>query len=383
MRVLVLGCGRMGSAIAMDMVQSEEVSRVVVGDFDEKKTEQLTAKLKSDKILRQRVDVTDQQITMKLMKNFDIVISALPHGINVLASKAAVEAGVHLVDLAYEEQQWELDTPAKEAGVTLIPGCGVAPGLTNILAGYGVSLMDEVDEIHIICGGIPQKPVPPLGYRIVFSTQGLVNMYCRKSRIVRNGKIVEVDTLSGLEKVEFPRVGELEAFYTDGLSTLLRTMKRRVKNMDEKSARWPGHAEKIKAFRNTGFFDIEPIEVDGVKIVPRKVAISILDKALRLGEEKDVTVLRVDATGKKDGNNVEYSFVMVDFFDEERRVTSMARTTGCTAAIVGRMVARGDIQERRVVPPEVAVAGKFERLITELADRGIRIQEISRVKRFH
>ena len=382
MKALVLGCGRMGSAIALDMVQSDEVSKVVVGDFEEKKPEQLAAKLKSDKVSARRVDVMDRQATTKLMKNFDVVISALPHGINVLASKAAVEARVHLVDLAYEEQQWELDTPAKKAGVTLIPGCGVAPGLTNILVGYGVSLMDEVNEIHIICGGIPQKPVPPLGYRIVFSTRGLVDMYCEKSRIVRNRRIVEVDTLSGLEKVEFPRLGELEAFYTDGLSTLLRTMKEKVKTMDEKTARWPGHAEKIRAFRNTGFFDAEPTEVEGVKITPRKVAVSILDKALRLGGEKDVTVLRVDVAGKKDGNSVEYSFVMVDFFDEERGVTSMARTTGYTAAIVGRMVARGDIQERGVVPPEIAVAGKFKRLISELADRGIRIQEISRVKRF-
>ena len=381
MRVLVLGCGKMGSAIAMDMAQSDEVSKVVLGDFNEKKTEQLAARLESDKVSGQRVDVMDQQATKKLIKNVDIVVNALPYEISFLAGKTAVEAGVHLVDLSYEEQHWKLDTPAKEAGVTLVPDCGVAPGLANVLAGYGVSLMDEAEEIHILCGGIPQKPVPPLGYRIVFSTQGLVDMYCEKARIVMNGKIVEVDTLSGLEKVEFPGVGELEAFYTDGLSTLLRTMKGKVKNMDEKTARWPGHAEKIRAFRDTGFFSTEPIQVDDVKIIPRKVAVSILDKTIRLGGEEDVTVLRVDVTGKKDGNKVEHSFVMVDFFDKQRRVTSMARTTGYTASIVGRMVARGDIKERGVVPPEIALVGKFKRFTSELADRGIRVQEISRVKR--
>ncbi|MDH5532087.1 MAG: saccharopine dehydrogenase family protein, partial [Candidatus Bathyarchaeota archaeon] len=366
MRVLVLGCGKMGSAIAMDMAQSDEVSKVVLGDFNEKKTEQLAARLESDKVSGQRVDVMDQQATKKLMKNVDIVVNALPYEISFLAGKTAVEAGVHLVDLSYEEQHWKLDTPAKEAGVTLVPDCGVAPGLANVLAGYGVSLMDEAEEIHILCGGIPQKPVPPLGYRIVFSTQGLVDMYCEKARIVMNGKIVEVDTLSGLEKVEFPGVGELEAFYTDGLSTLLRTMKGKVKNMDEKTARWPGHAEKIRAFRDTGFFSTEPIQVDDVKIIPRKVAVSILDKTIRLGGEEDVTVLRVDVTGKKDGNKVEHSFVMVDFFDKQRRVTSMARTTGYTASIVGRMVARGDIKERGVVPPEIALVGKFKRFTSEL-----------------
>jgi len=381
-RVLVLGCGKMGSAIAMDMAHSDEVSKVVLGDFDGKKTEHLAAKLESDKVLGQSVDVMDQQATVKLMKNFDIVMSALPHKIDFLASKAAVEAGVHLISLSYEEQWWELDTPAKEAGVTLVPDCGLAPGLANILAGYGVSLMDEAEEIHILCGGIPQKPLPPLGYKIVFSTQGLVDMYCEKARIVRNGKIVKVDTLSGLEKVEFPGVGELEAFYTDGLSTLLWTMKGKVKNMDEKTVRWPGHAEKIGAFRNTGFFNTEPIEVDGVKIVPRKVAVSILDKTLKLDGEEDVTILKVDVAGKKGGNNVEHSFVMIDFFDKQRRITSMARTTGYTAAIVGRMVAREDTMERGVVPPEIAVAGKFKGFTSELAERGIRIQKVSKVKRF-
>jgi len=381
-RVLVLGCGKMGSAIAMDMAQSDEVSDVVLGDYNQKKTEQLATKLHSEKVSGQRVNVTDRQATKEMMKNFDIAISALPYQISVQASKAAIEAGVHLVDLSLEEQHWELHTPAKKAGVTLVPDCGVAPGLANILAGYGVSLMDEAEEIHIVCGGIPQNPALPLGYRIVFSTQGLVDMYCEKSRIVKNGKMVEVDTLSGLEKVEFPKVGELEVFYTDGLSTLLHTMKGKVRNMDEKTARWPGHAEKIEAFRDTGFFNTEPIEVDGVKIAPRKVAISILDKALRLDGEEDVTVLRVDVKGKKDGNNVEHAFVMVDFFDKQRKVTSMARTTGYTAAVVGRMIARGDIQERGVVPPEIALAGKFKRFASELAERGIRIQEISTVKRF-
>jgi lysine 6-dehydrogenase len=380
-KVLVLGCGRMGSAIAMDMAQSDEVSRVVVGDFDENKAEQLATKLKSDKVLGQHVDVMDRRATVKLMKNFDIVMSALPYELSILASKTVVEAGVHLVDLSYDERQWELDTAAKEAGVTLVPDCGVAPGLANILAGYGVSLMDEAEAIHILCGGIPQKPVSPLGYKIVFSTPGLVDMYCEKARIVKDGKIVEVDTLSGLENVEFPGVGELEAFYTDGLSTLLHTIKGKVKDMDEKTARWPGHAEKIEAFRDNGFFSADPIQVDGIKTIPRNVAVSILDKALRLGGEEDVTVLRVDVTGKKDGNKVEHSFVMVDFFDKQLQVTSMARTTGYTAAIVGRMVARGDIQERGVVPPEIAVAGKLKRFKSELAHRGVKIHEISTVKR--
>ncbi|MGQ9586976.1 MAG: saccharopine dehydrogenase C-terminal domain-containing protein [Thermoplasmata archaeon] len=378
--MLILGCGQMGYAIAMDMAQSDEVSEVVVADLDKKRAEQLVAKLKNDKVSGLRVDVKDSQATKKLMGRCDTAVCALPGGLNVFAGRAAIGAGVHMVDLSYGELLVEFDASAKKAGVTIMLDCGVAPGITNVLAGYGASLIDEVDDIRIVCGGIPQSPVPPLGYRIVWSAQGLVNMYCGKSKVVRNGRVVEVDTLSGLEQIEFPGVGRLEAFYTDGLSTLLRTMKGKVRNMHEKTARWPGHAEKIAAMRDAGFFATEPIEVEGVKVVPRDVAVSILDKALRLGDEKDVTVLRVDVSGRKDGSDVEHSFVMVDYFDEERGVTSMARTTGYTAAIIARMVARGEIQVRGVVPPEMAVVKVYKRFVSELGERGIMIQETSRIK---
>jgi lysine 6-dehydrogenase len=173
----------------------------------------------------------------------------------------------------------------------------------------------------------------------------------------------------------------LEAFTTDGLSTLLITMKGKVKNMVEKTARYPGHAEKILAMRDSGLFSTEPVEVGGMRVVPRKVAVAVLDKALRIGDEKDVTVLRVDVVGKKDAKEVRRSFVMVDWFDEEQGVTSMARTTGYTAAIVARMVARGEIDERGVVPPETAVVKVFERFRSELVDRGIIIKETSSAKR--
>lgn len=381
MKVLVLGSGMMGAAIAQDMVESDEVSDVVVADFDGKKAKRVAAQLKSDKVSSRRMDVKDVQATKELMKRFDVAVCALPEGLNIFASKAAVGARVHMVDLAYGDRQLEFDGPAKKAGITILLDCGVAPGITNILAAYGASLMDEVDDIRIVCGGIPQKPVPPLGYRIVWSTHGLINMYCGKVRIVRNGKIVEVDAISDLERIEFPGIGELEAFNTDGLSTLLLTMKGKVKNMVEKTARYPGHAEKILAMRSAGFFSTEPVDVDGVKVVPREVAISVLDKALRLGDERDVTVLRVDVVGRKDGKDLERSFVMVDHFDEERGVTSMARTTAYTAAIVARMVGRGDIKERGVVPPETAVVKAYKKFVSELEDRGIRIRETSRVRK--
>ena len=381
MKVLVLGCGMMGAAIALDMVKSDEVSKVVVADHDSTKAKNVVAQLKSDKVSSRLTDVRDIQPTKKLMKGFDVAVCALPEGLNVFPSRAAIGAGVHLVDLAYGQELAKLDAAAKRAGVTILVDCGVAPGITNILAAYGASLMDEVDDIEIVCGGLPQKPVPPLRYRIVWSTWGLVNMYCGKARIVRDGKVVEVDAMSDLEIIRFPGFGKLEAFTTDGLSTLLVTMKGKVKNMVEKTARYPGHAEKILAMRDSGLFSTEPVEIGGMKVVPRKVAVAVLDKALRIGDEKDVTVLRVDVVGKKDAKGVRRSFVMVDRFDEEQGVTSMARTTGYTAAIVARMVARGEIDERGVVPPETAVVKVFKRFRSELEDRGIVVKETSSAKR--
>ncbi len=380
MKMLVLGCGMMGTAIATDLVLDGRVSEIVCADYGRKQAERLIARVGSDKLTARKVDVKDVEATKKLMKDVDAAISALPEGLNAFAGRAAVSVGTHMVDLAYGNKLLTLDGPAKKAGVTIIPDCGVAPGITNILAAHGASLMDEVDDIRIVCGGLPQKPVPPLGYRIVWSTRGLINMYCGKARIVRNGETVEVDAMSDLERIEFPGIGELEAFVTDGLSTLLVTLKGRVKNMVEKTARYPGHAEKILAMRDAGLLSTEPVEVDGRRVVPREVAVAVLDKALRFGDEEDVTVLRVDVVGRKDGRRVKRSFEMIDYFDEERRMTSMARTTGYTAAIVARMAARGEIEERGVVPPEIAVLRMFKRLVSELRDRGIRIQETSGVK---
>lgn len=381
MKVLVLGSGMMGAAIALDMVESDEVSEIVVADYDDKKSKHVAAQLKSDKVSSHHINIRDIQATKKLMKGFDVAACALPEGLNVFASRATIGAGVHLVDLAYGAELAKLDEAAERAGITILVDCGVAPGITNILAAHGASLMDEVDDISIICGGLPQNPVPPLGYRIVWSTWGLVNMYCGKAKIVRDGKVVEVDAMSDLGTTHFPGIGMLETFITDGLSTLLVTMKGRVNNMVEKTARYPGHAEKIMAMRDAGFFSTEPVEVSGVKVVPKKVAVSVLDRALRVGDETDVTVLRVEVVGKKEGKRAKRSFVMVDSYDEERGVTSMARTTGYTAAIVARMLARGDIKERGVVPPETAVVKHIKRFRSELEDRGITIREISSAKR--
>jgi lysine 6-dehydrogenase len=382
-RIMVIGCGLIGPAVALDLVQSQEISEVAVGDIDDKKIEQLLKRVKSGKLTGQHVDISDQEATKRQIRDFDVVISALPYITNILASKAAAEAGVHLVDCTYANEQWGLDATAKKTGAMIIPDCGVAPGIANVLVGHAVGLMDEVDDVRIMVGGIPQKPMPPLGYKIVFSTEGVVDMCCGKAPIYRNGDVVEVDVLSGLELVDFPGVGKLEAFYTDGLSTLLRTMKGRIKNMSEKTARWPGHVEKIQAMKGVGYFDTDPIDVDGVKVIPRRMTIRLWDKYLRLGkDERDMTVLRIEVVGRKNGEKVEHTFLMVDHYDEDNELTSMARTTGYTAAIISRMVARGDIKGKGLTPIETAVEGKFDIFMSELSRKGIKIKEMKKCGHF-
>lgn len=374
MRIVVIGCGLISHAIVLDLAKSKEVNEIIIGDVDERRRIDLLEKIKSDKVTQKHIDVTDQQATIKEIKNSDVVISALPYRISILASRAAVSAGVSLVDCSYVQEQWDLDKQARKAGTIIMPDCGVAPGLSNILVGHAVSQMNEVDYAEIICGGIPQKPISPLDYRIVFSTEGVVDLLCGKVPIIRNGKITNIDALSGLRIVDFPGIGNLEVFFTDGLSTLLHTMKNKIKNLEEKTARWPGHVEKIQTMKDVGFFDMDSIEVDGAKVIPRNVTIKLFDKYLRLEDTKDLTVLRVQVNGKKNGRIVEYSYFMLDFFDEKHRMTSMARTTGFTAGIISRMIGRGDIKETGVVPAEIAITeDRFDTFFAELSKKGIKV----------
>jgi lysine 6-dehydrogenase len=379
-KAIVLGSGMMGEAIAQDMADCKDVDEVLLTDLDKKKVEVAVAGLRSKKVYGSRLDVKDIQSARKLMKGFDVAVCALPEGLNIYVARAAIGAHVHVVDLAYGSMMLSLDERAKNAGITILVDCGVAPGITNILAGYGASLMDDVEDIRIVCGGLPQKPLPPLDYSITWSTRGLIDMYCERTKVVRNGRIVEVEAMSDLERIDFPGIGELEAFATDGLSTLLMTMKGKVRNMVEKTARYPGHAEKILAMRSLGMFETKPVVVGGVKVVPRDMAIAVLDKSLKHDDMKDLIVLRVDVSGKKGGKHSERSFVMVERYDEKRGVTAMARTTGYTAAIVARMIGRGEIIDRGIVPPEKAVVKVFKRFMSELGDRGIRIQGVSKTR---
>ncbi len=355
MKVLVLGAGLMGTAAVEHLINSGV--EVAVGDKSARALSLCTDRVKSPDLETFQIDVTDHDALVKLLKGggFDVVVNALPYYLILSALKAEMAAGINVVDMEFESEQMSLKNKAAEAGITVVPGCGVAPGLSNMLVGYAANHLDRVEKVHIFVGGLPQRPVPPLEYRVLFNLEGLWLEYTCKARIVVNGKVEKVDALSGLELIEFPGVGKLEAFYTDGLASLIHTFKENekmanVKEMFEKTLRYPGHANKIKTLIECGLLDIEPLEFEGVKIAPRKFLTTLLDPKLKLKDEKDMTVMRVKVIG--DEGFKQYTFDLLDHYDETRKVTSMARTTAYTASIVAQLIGQGKIDDKGIIPPE-------------------------------
>jgi lysine 6-dehydrogenase len=326
----------MGATIAQDLVKSKQVDQVTVYDIDRGRLQALARKEHSWKLRTKVHDVRKRSETVKLLKMCDVGIGALPYGLSEYAIHSAINARANFVDLIFGWRfgQAETNSACRRRGITIIPACGLAPGLTNILAMAASEPMERVDEVHIKVGGIPEEPRPPLNYRIVFSFQAVLEEYLRKARIIKNRRIVDVPALSGLETIYFrPSVGKCECFYTDGLSTLVQTI-RKVREMDEKTIRWPGHAEQIMSLIDCGLLETKPISYHGQPIAPREFVSNVLSDRLALGKERDLTLLRVDVSGKKGGKLTRHRYEMVDHYDGRHETTSMARTTSfpCSTA---------------------------------------------------
>lgn len=368
----------MGSVIAWDLARSPDVDSVVVADMNEERLAALQKRVGARKLSTVKLDLRDETGTIEFMRGFDVVSSALPHGTVNPVDSAAAKSGVKLVDIAFEDPQMALEEAALRSNALLVPGCGVAPGLGGILLAHGVRSQKGADEGHILVGGLPQKPVPPFDYRLVFSVVGLLREYIEEARVLRKGRMVKVMPFSTVEKVRFPQpVGTLEAFCTDGLASLVYTMSD-MRVMDEKTLRWPGHAEKMNLLLESGYFSREKVKVEGGEASPLEVSYAVLGRKLQEGGPEDMTVMRVEATGRRSG----ITFDLVDKYDRVDGVTSMGRTTGYTCSIVTQMVGSGEIGGKGVVPPENAVTGpRVGKLLAELAKRGVRVVEKRRTRR--
>jgi saccharopine dehydrogenase-like NADP-dependent oxidoreductase len=377
LRVIVLGCGKIGSVMARDFSESNRGAEVVLADRSEERAREAAAGIEGAGWVA--LDTADRLELVRALKGFNLVLGALPGDYGYGALEASVEAGVDMVDVSYTpEIPLGLDGPAKEADVTVIPDCGVAPGLSSILVGRAASRLDRVESAHILVGGIPETPVPPLGYTITWSAEGLIDEYVREVSVVEGGRVVHVPALSGLEEVEFPGVGRLEAFYTDGLRTLVDSLPG-VDSMYEKTLRYPGHVEGVRLLRELGFFDEEPLEVEGRKVSPRLLTARLLERSLRRPEVGDLLAMIVEVRGKASGEASGYSYYVLDRFDRAGGVTAMARTTAYTASTVAGMLAGGAIEEKGVVPPERLGMneGVAEGLLSELGKRGVNVEASS------
>ncbi|MFB6299222.1 MAG: saccharopine dehydrogenase family protein [Halobacteriales archaeon] len=372
---VVLGGGRMGQAITYDMANRDAVETVTVTDVVTEHLHAIRDRFDSD-VDAVELDASDQTALVDFLTehNADVAVDALPYELSVPALESCVVAETDVVSLTYTDPQWDLDAPATEAGVTVVPGCGVAPGLSNLLIGYAAGDLDAVTDIEVKVGGLPADPKPPLEYRVVFSLASVWREYDVSARIIQEGEYTEVEPLSGVEGIVFDDVGELECFYTRGVSTLPETFDD-VTTLEEKTIRYPGHAAKIKTLKECGLLDTEPIPIDGHEIAPRDFLTAVLEPQLALGDDQDLTVMRVTVHGTVDDRTETREYELVDRYDTATETTSMARTTGYTGSVVAQAVGRGEITDTGIVPPERISMDRslFEQFEAALADRGVTI----------
>ncbi len=377
MKVLVMGSGLMGKGAAYDLVKQDDVEQVILADIDLKCAEAL-AKEVGPKAIAEKVDAKKRADLVKVFSKVDSVISAVSYTVNVQATEVAIETGTHMCDLGGNkfvvEEQLEMHDQAKAAGVTIVPDCGLAPGMVSVLARHGIEYLDRVDSVKIRVGGLQQEPRPPLNYSLIFSVEGLINEYVEPCIAIRNGKIVEEEPLVGFEQLTFPEpFGKLEAFNTSGgTSTLPQTYLGKVNELDYKTIRYPGHGHKMWCLLKLGLMDSNEIDVDGKKIQPRRVLEKLLEENLP-PTGKDATLIRTTIEGWKGTESRIVEYEVIDLFDESTGLTSMMRTTSFPAAVTAMMMADGRITERGVLTPERCIPP--EEFIEALRNRGIDIKQ--------
>jgi lysine 6-dehydrogenase len=377
MKVLTIGCGNIGSVAAEDLAKSTSPTQVIIADKDETRAKDIAKRISRSNVSWIQLDATNHDELVYTLKDYDLAMGFLPGRLGYRLAEACLEARRNLVDVSYmHENPLTLNRKAVDANVTIIPDCGLAPGISNILVGNAVKKLDRVQAVNIMVGGLPEKPIPPLGYIITWSPENLIDEYVRKAKIVKDGKKTEVEALSELEEVEFPGLGRLEAFNTDGLRTLPDTIEN-VKEMREKTLRYAGHAEKIKLLKALGFFQEEEISIDGVSISPRKLTVKLFGQKLRKPEVKDVVALKVEVCGTEKGKKTCCVYHLLDYYDEKRGITAMARTTAYPASIIAQLMLKGIIKEKGVVPPEkIGMNSELFKTFSEMLEKhGVRISE--------
>jgi len=381
-RYAIFGAGRQGTASAYELIVHGDASLVTLLDKDEDAAKSASNKVNeltgSRVAVGREIDVKDKKEVEKVLKDTDGCISAVPYYHNLEISESAIKTKTHMTDLGGNEQvvrnQLALSREAKKAGISIIPDCGMGPGLTGSLAAYGIHLLDEAQDVYIWDGGLPQNPSPPWNYQVTFHINGLTNEYDGEATFIREGQVINLPTFTEYETMNFPPFGELEAFVTSGgTSTAILTYKGKLRTYQNKTLRYPGHFAQFSAFKLLGLFDQDPLSLDGTKMAPRDFFHTLLEPKIRADETfQDICLLRVLVQGIKDEKPHEFKADIVDRYDKKTGFTSMQRLTGWHAAIMLEMAVQ-DRSQKGVHGLETAVDPV--EFMAEIKKRGIVMTE--------
>jgi lysine 6-dehydrogenase len=382
MRYLLLGAGQVGRAIAYDLLRDPD-AEVVLADKDPDQLEDVVAWLDDPRVDVEPIDAAVRDECQAAMDDIDVAISALPPGFNLELTQDALETGTHFVsvggDPAEMQAQLELDGAARELKVTVVPDCGLAPGLAILLASDACHRLTRVESLKIRVGGLPQKPQGELDYMLTVSMDRLLRDYSDPALVVRNGELVSLEPLTEIERINFPEpYGELEAFLTaNALSTLPHTVGHKVENMDLKTIRYPGHGAKMRALFEQGLLSREPRKLaDGTEVIPADFVAEMIERTCNY-PEADVVLLRVTAQGTKNNVPLMVRTQIIDRFDKENGITAMMRMSGYPASITAQLISHGEITERGVVPVERAIP--IDPFRSELKHRDMQLEEVVKV----
>lgn len=375
MHIVLFGAGKMAHAITHDLLAQPDITRITIADIDLKNAKRLQKKFSSKKVRAVEVDATHAKSVKKVIADAACAIGATTYAHNPLLTKACIQSGVHFCDLGGNidvvQEQYTMNAAAKKSRVTILPDCGLAPGMSHLLGYHYAQSFDSVDHLQLRVGGLPQNPNNRLKYQLAFSVEGLINEYIEEADVIVNRKTQRVPGMSHLESLHFaPPYTNLEAFVTSGgTSTLPQTLAGKVNNLDYKTIRYEGHAQFIQLFMEMGLTSSEPRKIYKQKIVPRRILAQLLSDYLPSGEP-DVVLIRIRLVGSKGGRPVTEQYDCIDYYDPHTGLSAMQRTTGFSVAILAHMLARGTINKFGVLQQEKVVDGAI--FLRALAARGIR-----------
>lgn len=375
MRIAILGAGLQGSACAYDLLRQEDVEGVTLADLYPERTPGFLAP--DPRLSRVTTDFSDEEAVLAVLAGHDVALSAAPYYLNLDLARLALRAGCHFSDLGGNTKilraQLRLDEEARAAGLSLVPDMGLAPGLVNVLAAEAIRRLDVARSILLYVGGLPQNPRPPLNYQVAYSLEGALDYYTTPSWILSDGKLKQVEAMSGLEELEFEGLGRLEAFHTGGGASLQPwEFEGDVERLEYKTLRYPGHAAIMRAIRDLGLLSEVPLQVDDTEVIPRRLFIACVTPELTRPQEPDLVVLRVVAEGERGGEPTRLTWDLLERRNPQTGISAMERTTGFSLAIVGLFLGRGVIAHAGVAPAFRSVP--YAPYLEELAKRDIVIR---------